>query len=77
MSSVARTVATAERMKVRVDWLDVVIGNICLHRDRLVFSEREGGSELTLRNCWKRRRGFSKCWGRSRTKCLQGVFLLF
>lgn len=32
LSSVARTVATAERMKVRVDWLDVVIGNICLRR---------------------------------------------
>lgn len=42
LSSVARTVATAERMKVRVDWLDTVIGNICLRRDRLVFSEREG-----------------------------------
>lgn len=29
-------------MKVRVDWLDAVIGNICLRRDRFVFSEREG-----------------------------------
>lgn len=41
LSSVARMVATAERIKVRVDWLDAVIGNIRLRRDRFVLSEKE------------------------------------
>lgn len=34
-------VATAERMNIRMDWLDGVLGDICLHRDRLVLSRRE------------------------------------
>lgn len=41
LSSVARTVVTAERMKVRVHWFDAVIGNICLRTDRLVLLEKE------------------------------------
>lgn len=39
--SVARTVATTKRIKVRMDWLDEVIGDICVRRDRLVLSRKE------------------------------------
>lgn len=41
LSSVARTVATAERMSIRMDWLDGVLGDICLRRDRLALSRKE------------------------------------
>lgn len=47
LSSVARTVATAERMNIRMNWLDGVLGDICLRRDRLALSRRE--KELQIR----------------------------
>lgn len=40
-SLVARTVATAERMNVKMNWLDGVLGDICLRRDHLALSRRE------------------------------------
>lgn len=41
LSSVARRVTIVERRKVWVDWLDEVIGNICLRRDRIVLPKKE------------------------------------
>lgn len=41
LSTVARTVANAERMKVRVDWIDKVIGDVSIRRDRLILSRKE------------------------------------
>lgn len=41
LSSVARTVATAERMNIRMNWLNGVLGDICLRRNRLALSRRE------------------------------------
>lgn len=48
LSSVARTIATTERMKVRVDWLDRVIRDIRIRRDRLVLSQRVEQLEARL-----------------------------
>lgn len=48
LSSVARTVATAERMNIRMDWLDGVLGDICLRRDRLAHSIRENELQVHL-----------------------------
>lgn len=48
LSSVARTIATAERMNIRMDWLDGVLGDICLRRDRLVLSRRENELQAHL-----------------------------
>lgn len=39
--SVARTVATAERRNIRMNWLDDMLGDICLRRDRLILSKKE------------------------------------
>lgn len=48
LSSVTRTVATVERMNIRMDWLDGVLGDICLRRDRLVLSRRENELQVHL-----------------------------
>lgn len=37
LSSVARTVTTVERMNIRMNWLDGVLGDICLPRDHLAL----------------------------------------
>lgn len=77
LSLVARTVAKAERMKVRVDWLYTVIGNICLRRDRLVFSEREGRHRARLAALLEETTRVQQMLGEIQDAVSARVFLLF